>query len=180
MIPPISAKGCCSFTVLLVTLLLLLFARRSAGMPASKVPAISLVLPLLRGPSRDCRRSVLTVRHCSHGKYLSVVVGVVVPLFVVVPVSCSGGCGAPVCGCCGASVVVVVLSRGAPVRGGCGAPVCGGCGAPVVVVVVGFKGDLPISHNVGLRPWPVFVSPRSFLRTNCESHARGPQAARVR
>ena len=64
--------------------------------------------------------------------------------------------------------------------GGCGAPVCGGCGAPVVVVVVGFKGDLPISHNVGLRPWPVFVSPRSFLRTNCESYARGPQAARVR
>ena len=139
--------------MLLVTLLLLLFARRSAGMPASKVPAISLVLPLLRGPSRDCRRSVLTVRHCSHGRYLSVVVGVAVPLFVVVLVSCCGGCGAPV---------------------------CGGCGAPVVVVVVGFKGDLPISHNVGLRPWPVFVSPRSFLRTNCESYARGPQAARVR
>ena len=123
--------------MLLVTLLLLLSARRSAGMPASKVPAISLVLPLLRGPSRDCRRSVLTVRHCSHGKYLSVVVGVVVPLFVVVPVSCSGGCGAPVCRCCDASVVVVVLSRGAPVRGGCGAPYCAGCGAPVAVVVVG-------------------------------------------
>jgi hypothetical protein len=62
-------------------------------------------------------------------------VGVVVPLFVVVLVSCCGGCGAPVCGCCGPSVVVVVVSCGAPVCGGCGAPVCGGCGAPVVVVV---------------------------------------------
>ena len=91
--------------------------------------------------------------------------GVVVPLFVGVVV--------PLLWCLWCPVVLLFC-------GGCGAPVCGGCGAPVVVVVVGFKGDLPISHNVGLRPWPVFVSPRSFLRTNCESYARGPQAARVR
>ena len=97
-------EGCCSVTVLLVTLLLLLFARRSAGMPASKVPAISLVLPLLRGPSRDCRRSVLTVRHCSHGKYLSVVVGVVVPLFVVV---------LAVSSCVGTRLLTDVVSFGA-------------------------------------------------------------------